>query len=64
MTTVVDVDEAEQQLREIVEWWLEKRHAAPLLVLDEFERCVNLLESSPDRRARGAGAGGRPSLRI
>jgi plasmid stabilization system protein ParE len=48
MTTVVVVDEAEQQLREIVEWWLEKRHAAPLLVLDEFERCVNLLESSPD----------------
>jgi plasmid stabilization system protein ParE len=48
MTTVVVVGEAEQHLRDIVEWWLENRRAAPMLVLGEFERCVSLLESSPD----------------
>ena len=48
MTTVVIVAEAEQQLGEILEWWTENRPAAPMLLLDEFERCVSLLESSPD----------------
>ena len=45
MTTVVVVDEAEEQLREINEWWIANRHAAPSLVVDEF---VTLLENSPD----------------
>ncbi len=40
MTSVVVVDEAEQQLREIVDWWIANRPAAPTLALDEFERCV------------------------
>ena len=48
MTTVVVVDEAEEQLREINEWWIANRQAAPSLVVDEFERCVTLLENSPD----------------
>ena len=48
MTTVVVVDEAEEQLREINEWWSANRQAAPSLVVDEFERCVTLLENSPD----------------
>jgi plasmid stabilization system protein ParE len=48
MTTVVVVDEAEEQLREINEWWIANRRAAATLVIDEFERCVTLLESSPD----------------
>ena len=48
MTTVVVVDEADAQLREVVEWWVANRQAAPTLVIDEFERCVTLLESSPD----------------
>jgi hypothetical protein len=33
MTTVVVVDEAQQQLREIVEWWIANRTAAPTLAL-------------------------------
>ena len=36
MTVVVVVDEAEEQLREVVDWWLVHRPAAPLLPLDEF----------------------------
>lgn len=48
MTTVVIVDVAEAQLLEIVEWWSANRRAAPDLVLEEFERCVTLLESTPD----------------
>ena len=48
MTTVVVVDEVEEQLREINEWWIANRRAAPNLVLDEFERCVTLLDGSPD----------------
>lgn len=48
MTTVVVVDEAAQQLREIVDWWIANRAAATTLALDEFEHCVRLLESSPD----------------
>lgn len=38
MTTVVVVDEAEEQLREIIKWWIENLTDAPTLVLDEFER--------------------------
>ena len=37
MTTIVVVDEAEQQLREIDEWWRTNRSEAPTLVIDEFE---------------------------
>jgi hypothetical protein len=48
MTTVVVVDETEDQLREIDEWWRVNRRDAPALVIDEFERCTVLLESSPD----------------
>jgi len=48
MTTVVVVDEAQQQVREIVEWWIANRTAAPTLALDELEHCVSLLESTPD----------------
>lgn len=48
MTTVVVVDVAEAQLLEIVAWWSANRRAAPDLVLEEFERCVTLLESTPD----------------
>ena len=48
MTTVVVVDEAEEQLHESIEWWIANRTAAPTLVFDEFERCVSLLESTPD----------------
>ncbi|MBA3451808.1 MAG: type II toxin-antitoxin system RelE/ParE family toxin [Deltaproteobacteria bacterium] len=48
MTTVVIVNEAEEQLRGIVEWWTANRPAVPALALDEFERCVMLLENSPD----------------
>jgi plasmid stabilization system protein ParE len=47
MTTVVIVDEAEAQLTENHEWWVAHRDAS-MLVLDEFERCVSLLSSSPD----------------
>ena len=52
MTTVILVDAAEEQLDEIVEWWRTHREASPTLVMDEFERCVSLLESSPDAGAR------------
>src|SRR5258708_7504513 len=52
MTTVVVVDEAERQLREIVAWWLENRAEARDLVVEEFDRCVTLLESSPDAGIR------------
>ncbi len=52
MITVVIVDSAEEQLREIGEWWMVHREANPSLVMDEFERCVSLLESSPDMGAR------------
>jgi hypothetical protein len=52
MTTVVIVDTAEEQLRESCEWWMTHREANPSLVMDEYERCVSLLESSPDIGAR------------
>jgi plasmid stabilization system protein ParE len=48
MTTIVVVDEAEQQLRDIDEWWRANRPEATTLVVDEFERCTTLLASSPD----------------
>lgn len=48
MTTVVVVVDAEEQLREIDAWWIVNRPGAPTLVLDEFERCVTLLQHSPD----------------
>ncbi len=52
MTTVFIVDEAEQQLREIAAWWRENRSAAGSLVHDELERCIALIESSPDAGLR------------
>jgi hypothetical protein len=42
----------EEQLHEIAAWWSEHREASPWLVLDEFDRCVSLLESTPDAGAR------------
>jgi len=48
MTSVVIVGEAETQLREIDSWWREHRDVAQSLVTDEFERCVFLLQNSPD----------------
>ena len=44
MTTVVVVDRAEAQLVEIDAWWVAHRSSSPTLVIDEFERCVSLLE--------------------
>ena len=52
MTTVVVVDDAEEQLREIIEWWVVNRPAARTLVLDEFIRCVSLLSIAPDAGPR------------
>ena len=52
MTTVVVVVDAEEQLREIVDWWRTNRPAAPSLPLDEFERCMTLLMHSPGVGAR------------
>jgi hypothetical protein len=49
---VILVDPAEEQLHEIAEWWLTHREASLLLVMDEFDRCMSLLESSPDAGAR------------
>src|SRR4029079_18730647 len=48
MTTIEITDAAEEQLREIVEWWTAHRDTGPQLVMDEFERSVALLKSSPD----------------
>jgi hypothetical protein len=48
MTTVIVVTTAEEQLFEIHGWWIAHRTSSPTLVLDEFERCVALLETSPD----------------
>lgn len=47
MITVVLVGPAEEQLHEIAAWWREHREASPWLVMDEFDRCVSLLESTP-----------------
>jgi plasmid stabilization system protein ParE len=52
MITVLIVEEAEHQLREIDAWWVENRRDAPDLVLQEFARCVDLLESTPDAGQR------------
>jgi plasmid stabilization system protein ParE len=52
VTTVVVTDEAEQHLREIVEWWVVNRPAAPTMVVDEFVRCVSLLSIAPDAGPR------------
>jgi plasmid stabilization system protein ParE len=51
-TAVVLVQDAERQLLEAHGWWLANRPESPDLVLDEFERCVSLLENSPDLGAR------------
>ena len=45
---VVLVEEAEQQLREIDQWWLAERQASPDLFLDEIARVVELLSEFPD----------------
>ena len=52
MTRVVVVDEAERQLRAIDEWWVANRELAPELLVEEFSRCVMLLENTPDVGAR------------
>lgn len=36
MTTIEVTDAAEEQLREIVEWWTAHRDTGPQLVMDEF----------------------------
>jgi plasmid stabilization system protein ParE len=48
MTTIVVVAEADEQLRTIIDWWRNHRPKAPGLVLEEFTRCVRLLEAAPD----------------
>jgi plasmid stabilization system protein ParE len=48
MTAVVLVDDAEEQLGDIVAWWDDHRPKAPGLVFEELARCTRLLESSPD----------------
>lgn len=48
MTTIVVTEPAEENLREIIEWWTAHRDIGPHLVVDEFERCAALLKSSPD----------------
>lgn len=52
MTAIGITDAAEEQLREIVEWWTAHRDTDPQLGVDEFERCVALLRSSPDAGLR------------
>jgi plasmid stabilization system protein ParE len=52
MTTVLLVDEAERQLRDIVAWWAEHRSSAGDLVLQELESAIALLEASPDAGVR------------
>jgi hypothetical protein len=52
MTTIVMTPLAEDQLQEVGEWWRAHREASPLLVADELDRCLTLLESSPDVGAR------------
>lgn len=52
MITVVIVDSAEAQLREINEWWRQHRPAAPTLVLDELAGWIRLLQSSPELGVR------------
>lgn len=46
MTSVILVAKAAKQLQEIDAWWREHRPDAVTLVADEFERCVELLESA------------------
>ena len=48
MTSVVVEDEAREQLLAIADWWAANRSDAPDLVVDEFARCVMLLENMPD----------------
>jgi plasmid stabilization system protein ParE len=52
MTAIAVTGAAEEQLRDIVEWWTIHRDTSPQLVMDEFERCVALLKSSPDAGVR------------
>lgn len=52
MLRVLVVEDADAQLREIADWWLANRPAAPTLPLDEFARCATLLAYSPDIGAR------------
>src|SRR5262245_52749769 len=52
MTPVVVVAEAQEQLREIVEWWSANRRAVPPVALLEFDRCLTRLEFSPDAGPR------------
>ena len=56
MTTVVVVDGAEAQLVESDSWWVAHRSSSPTLGIDEFERCVSLLEFSPDIGTRSHSA--------
>jgi len=51
-TVVVIVDEAEAQLRELVEWWTANRPAATDLLEQELASCVALLETAPEAGVR------------
>jgi len=44
---VVLVAEAEEQLREAVEWWRANRGDPSTLLIDEFEEIIGLLEEMP-----------------
>ncbi len=44
---VVLVAEAEEQLRQAIEWWRANRASAPTSLLDEFEQVACLIEEMP-----------------
>ena len=45
---VVLVDEDEQQLKSIDQWWVANRQASPDLFLDELAGAIDLLSELPD----------------
>ena len=49
---VVLVDEAEQQLKSIDQWWLANRRASPDLFIDELDQAIELLSELPDAARR------------
>ena len=46
--SVVIVQEAEQQLRDIDAWWQEERASSTASFMDEFSQTVELLSEMPD----------------
>lgn len=47
MTQIVIVPDADEQIREIDEWWRENRTAAPDLFVEELAAAISLLEMWP-----------------